>query len=139
MATEQKEEGKQTTSAPATEGLRGMIEEQYRKIKGNAEAYPYVWASYIFVYGTLALWTTYRWRKLRKTEGRVRVLHERLRKLYEAEESAAGSTASTDKMPLSTNKTRAATSTGKIPATANKTSTSAFADKTSSSVDKSLK
>lgn len=139
MATQQKEEGNQTASAPATEGLRGMIEERYRKIKENAEAYPYVWASYIFVYGTLALWTTYRWRKLRKTEDRVRVLHERLRKLYEAEESAAGSTASTDKMPLSTNKTPAASSTEKIPATANKTPTAAFADKTPSSADKSPK
>ncbi|KAK3225343.1 hypothetical protein Dsin_005205 [Dipteronia sinensis] len=30
-----------------------MVEEQYRKIKDNAETYPYVWGSYIVVYGGL--------------------------------------------------------------------------------------
>lgn len=74
---------------PSAVGLKEMVEEQYRKIKENAETYPYVWASYILVYGGFALWTTYRWRKLRRTEDRVRVLQERLRKLVEAEESAS--------------------------------------------------
>ncbi|XP_024928894.3 uncharacterized protein LOC107416463 [Ziziphus jujuba] len=75
-----------------------MLEEQYRKAKENAETYPYVWASYIVVYGGFALWTTYRWRKLRKTEDRVRGLQERLRKLVQAEEST-GSAASVEKVP----------------------------------------
>ncbi|KAF7850237.1 hypothetical protein BT93_L5721 [Corymbia citriodora subsp. variegata] len=87
MTTEQNED-KQAPS-PSPVGLKEMMEEQYRKIKENAEAYPYVWASYILVYGGFALWTTYRWRKLRKTEDRVRVLQERLRKIVEAEESAS--------------------------------------------------
>ncbi|KAA8531256.1 hypothetical protein F0562_005965 [Nyssa sinensis] len=39
-----------------------------------------------------------RWRKLRKTEDRVRVLQERLRKLVEAEESAS-TAAAIDKAP----------------------------------------
>ncbi|XP_068655592.1 uncharacterized protein [Aristolochia californica] len=70
------------------------IEDQWLKTKEHAEAYPYVWASYIVVYGGLAVYTTYRWRKLRKTEDRVRVLQERLRKLVEAEESSAKITSS---------------------------------------------
>ncbi|EPS64797.1 hypothetical protein M569_09986, partial [Genlisea aurea] len=57
------------------------IKDQFYKTKQNAQAYPYVWGSYIVVYGTLGLWLTYRWRKLRKTENNVRLLHDRLRKL----------------------------------------------------------
>ncbi|KAK7847011.1 hypothetical protein CFP56_007179 [Quercus suber] len=30
-----------------------------KKIKENALTYPYVWPSYIVVYGGFALWTTY--------------------------------------------------------------------------------
>lgn len=52
------EKDEQTTSSPAI-GWRANVEEQYRKIKENAETYPYVWASYIVGYGGLALWTTY--------------------------------------------------------------------------------
>ncbi|KAK7395375.1 hypothetical protein VNO78_15927 [Psophocarpus tetragonolobus] len=69
--------------------LKDKLEKQYLKVKEHAETYPYVWASYIVVYGGFALWTTYRWRKLRKTEDRVRTLQERLRKRYEAEESSS--------------------------------------------------
>ncbi|KAK3411374.1 hypothetical protein EUGRSUZ_I00134 [Eucalyptus grandis] len=76
MTTEQNED-KQAPS-PSAVGLKKMVEEQYRKIEENAETYPYVWASYILVYGGFALWTTYRWRKLRRTEDRVRVLRERV-------------------------------------------------------------
>ncbi|XP_062174896.1 uncharacterized protein LOC133880046 [Alnus glutinosa] len=88
MATPQngEEEDQQATHAPAV-GWRAMLEERYQKTKEHAETYPYVWASYIVVYGGFGLWLTYRWRKLRKTEDRVRVLQERLRKLVEAEES----------------------------------------------------
>ncbi|KAJ0092069.1 hypothetical protein Patl1_26073 [Pistacia atlantica] len=81
-----------------------MAEEQYRKIKEHAETYPYVWASYIVVYGGFALWTTYRWRKLRKTEDRVRALHERLQKIVKNRESAS-STTSDKKVPQSAEKT----------------------------------
>ncbi|XP_030543795.1 uncharacterized protein LOC115750520 [Rhodamnia argentea] len=87
MMTEQNED-KQPPS-PSAIGWKETVEEQYRKIKENAETYPYVWASYILVYGGFALWTTYRWRVLRRTEDRVRVLQERLRKLVKAQESAS--------------------------------------------------
>ncbi|KAF5446220.1 hypothetical protein F2P56_031862 [Juglans regia] len=103
MSNEQKgEEDQQTTGAPVL-GWRAMVEERYQKIKENAETYPYVWASYIVVYGGFGLWFTYRWRKLRKTEDRVRVLQERLRKLVEAEESKS-SAASVQKTSPSADK-----------------------------------
>lgn len=97
MATEGKgEENQQPAPGPSAVGWKGKIEEQYQKVKTNAETYPYVWGSYIVVYGGFGLWLTYRWRKLRKTEDRVRVLQARLRKLVEAEENSATSTV-TDK------------------------------------------
>ncbi|KAH6763996.1 hypothetical protein C2S52_012888 [Perilla frutescens var. hirtella] len=65
------------------------IEEQYRKTREHAETYPYVWASYILVYGTLGAWLTYRWRTLRKTEDRIRALQEQLRKKYEDTSTSA--------------------------------------------------
>ncbi|XP_021817460.1 uncharacterized protein LOC110759673 [Prunus avium] len=90
MATEEQgEEKQQTTSTQAAAGLGGAVVEKYRQIKEHAETYPYVWGSYIAVYGGLALWTAYRWRKLRKTEDRVRALQDRLRKHYAAEEASA--------------------------------------------------
>ncbi|MED6209734.1 hypothetical protein PIB30_057648 [Stylosanthes scabra] len=78
----------QVVSASSNGNLIDSLEKQYLKIKEHAETYPYVWASYIVVYGGLGLWTAYRWRKLRKTEDRVRNLQAHLRKLVEAEESA---------------------------------------------------
>ncbi|KAG2669319.1 hypothetical protein I3760_14G028700 [Carya illinoinensis] len=97
MSTEQRgEEDQQATGAPV-QAWSSMME-QYRRIKENAETYPYVWASYILVYGGFGLWFTYRWRKLRRTEDRVRVLQERLRKLVETEESTK-SAASVEKAP----------------------------------------
>ncbi|KAK4840090.1 hypothetical protein QYF36_027333 [Acer negundo] len=104
MSTEQKGEDDQLTTSSQTAGFLGMVQEQYRKTKENAETYPYVWASYIVVYGGFALWTTYRWRKLRKTEDRVRGLQQRLRKLVESEQSAS-STGSVQKVPPSGEKT----------------------------------
>lgn len=92
MTTEQKREDDQSTTSFPVVGLNGIVE-QYRKIREHAETYPYVWASYLVVYGGFALWGTYRWRKLRKTEDRVRALQERLRKLVETEESAGSATA----------------------------------------------
>nr|XP_009800374.1 PREDICTED: uncharacterized protein LOC104246279 [Nicotiana sylvestris]XP_016507989.1 PREDICTED: uncharacterized protein LOC107825629 [Nicotiana tabacum] len=77
------------------------IQQQYQKIKENAETYPYVWGSYIVVYGGFGLWFAYRWRKLRKTENRVRVLQDRLRKLVDAEASTSSSSAATNKAPPS--------------------------------------
>ncbi|KAK7395922.1 hypothetical protein VNO78_16531 [Psophocarpus tetragonolobus] len=76
-------------AASTAMGFKDSLEKQYLKVKEHAETYPYVWGSYIVVYGGFALWTTYRWRKLRKTEDRVRILQERLRKRYEAEESSS--------------------------------------------------
>ncbi|KAG2300748.1 hypothetical protein Bca52824_037220 [Brassica carinata] len=75
-------------------GFVGAIEEQYKKLRDHAEAYPYVWGSYTVVYGGLFLWTAYRWRKLRRTEDRVRGLQTKLRKLVVQDEQAAAVTAS---------------------------------------------
>ncbi|XP_015695251.2 uncharacterized protein LOC107304671 [Oryza brachyantha] len=72
-------------------GVMAKLEEQWRKTKEHAETYPYVWGSYILVYGGLAAYLTWRWRKLRRTEDRVRVLQARLRQLAAAEESRAAS------------------------------------------------
>ncbi|KAI3445100.1 hypothetical protein Pfo_001765 [Paulownia fortunei] len=103
----------QQEGSPVAAGWGGKIEEQYRKIKEHAETYPYVWGSYILVYGGFGLWLTYRWRKLRRTEDRVRVLQERLRKLVETEQStnsaavteqSANSASLTNKPPPSADK-----------------------------------
>nr|CAB3474884.1 unnamed protein product [Digitaria exilis] len=81
-------------------GVIASLEEQWRKTKEHAETYPYVWGSYILVYGGLGAYLAWRWGKLRRTEDRVRVLQERLRKLAAAEESqAASSSASTAPIP----------------------------------------
>ncbi|KAL6991583.1 hypothetical protein U1Q18_009696 [Sarracenia purpurea var. burkii] len=91
MTTPQKEQDEQQATNSSELGLTGIIERKYRQIRENAETYPYVWGSYIVVYGGFGLWFAYRWMKLRRTEDRVRVLQERLRKLVEAEESTAAS------------------------------------------------
>ncbi|KAJ9146569.1 hypothetical protein P3X46_028815 [Hevea brasiliensis] len=103
MSSQQQEREKDVQSTNP-HGLREMVEEQYKKIRENAETYPYVWASYIVVYGGFALWTTYRWRKLRKTEDRVRALQERLRKLVDSQDSATSSTL--EKAPPSIDKSK---------------------------------
>ncbi|XP_024980593.1 uncharacterized protein LOC112517404 [Cynara cardunculus var. scolymus] len=74
------------TSLSSAGGFRGMLFEQYRKARENAEAYPYVWGSYLIVYGGFGLWMAYRYRKLRNTEDRVRTLQEKLRKLRQERE-----------------------------------------------------
>lgn len=71
----------------------GMIQQRFHKIREHAETYPYVWGSYIIVYGGFGLWFAYRWRKLRRTEERVRVLQDRLRKLVGVEDSASSAVA----------------------------------------------
>ncbi|KAE8666337.1 proline-rich receptor-like protein kinase PERK2-like isoform X1 [Hibiscus syriacus] len=88
MATQREGEASQETTTNPLTSISELVQERYRKIKEHAETYPYVWASYTLVYGGLALWTIYRYRKLRKTEDRVRALQGRLRKLVENEESA---------------------------------------------------
>ncbi|GAB2220191.1 hypothetical protein Droror1_Dr00007834 [Drosera rotundifolia] len=98
MLTEQNGAGDQQDKGDTRVGWGGAIEERYRKLKENAEAYPYVWASYIVVYGGFGLWFAYRWRKLRKTENRVRALQARLKELVDAEE-VSSSAALTDKGP----------------------------------------
>lgn len=117
MATKPKDENQQATNSmpgqetdenhgaagPSPTNLMETIENQYHNIKEHAETYPYVWASYIVVYGGFGLWTAYRWRKLRKTEDRVRALRARLKELVEAEESSATST-KVDKAPSSSEK-----------------------------------
>ncbi|KAK6163019.1 hypothetical protein DH2020_002860 [Rehmannia glutinosa] len=97
----------------AAAGSGGQIARHYRNIKEHAETYPYVWGSYILVYGGLGFWLTYRWRKLRRTEDRVRLLQEKLRKFVEAEqltnsaavtELSANSASLTNKPPPSADK-----------------------------------
>ncbi|KAI3857040.1 hypothetical protein MKX03_015412 [Papaver bracteatum] len=89
----QLQEQQETQVSPAD--WKGRLENKYLELKQHAEEYPYVWASYILVYGGFACWAGYRWRKLRATETRVRVLQERLRKLVEAEEATASTSTST--------------------------------------------
>ncbi|XP_052191039.1 uncharacterized protein LOC127800461 [Diospyros lotus] len=98
MAAPQNEDDGQAAT-PKSSLAVGWIEERYQKIKANAETYPYVWGSYIVVYGGFGLWFAYRWRKLRKTEDRVRVLQERLRKLVEAESSSTTTSSSSAVAP----------------------------------------
>ncbi|XP_010546324.1 PREDICTED: uncharacterized protein LOC104818424 [Tarenaya hassleriana] len=97
MATRQNGEENQQSPDQVAPSFVGAIEAQYKKLKEHAEAYPYVWASYTVVYGGFFMWLAYRWRKLRKTEDRVRVLQERLRKLVEEEEAASKSAQSVEK------------------------------------------
>lgn len=85
----QKTDEDQVVSGPSAVSFIDSLEQRYKKIKDHAEAYPYVWASYIVVYGGFGLWTTYRWRKLRRTEDSVRKLQQRLRELVEAEKPAS--------------------------------------------------
>ncbi|CAL0304519.1 unnamed protein product [Lupinus luteus] len=44
-----------TATAPFALSLKDSVEKRYLKIKEHAETYPYVWASYIVVYGGFAL------------------------------------------------------------------------------------
>lgn len=78
-------------SAGTAAGLSKRVEKQWLEIKEHAETYPYVWGSYILVYGGLGAYMAYGWRKLRRTEDRVRILQRRLRVFVEAEESASAS------------------------------------------------
>ncbi|KAK9127801.1 hypothetical protein Syun_016598 [Stephania yunnanensis] len=95
MATEDdNKDGRTETNAVESPTMalnwKDKLENRFRDLKEHAETYPYVWASYIVVYGGFAVWTTYRWRKLRKTEDRVRALQERLRKIVEEQEGGGG-------------------------------------------------
>ncbi|KAK4372561.1 hypothetical protein RND71_007945 [Anisodus tanguticus] len=108
MSSQEKSEGSQQLAEAEKQlgsysyaNWADKIQDQYQKIKENAETYPYVWGSYIVVYGGFGLWFAYRWRKLFKSESRVRVLQERLRKLVQAEESTSSSSAATSKAPPS--------------------------------------
>ncbi|KAL2514631.1 hypothetical protein Fot_28602 [Forsythia ovata] len=103
----------QQETRPTVVGWGEKIEKQYQKIKEHAETYPYVWGSYILVYGGFGLWLTYRWRKLRRTEDRVRGLQERLRKLVEAEQS-------TNSSALTEQSTNSTSLTNKAPSYADK-------------------
>ncbi|MQM03047.1 hypothetical protein Taro_035819 [Colocasia esculenta] len=107
MATEQSD-GAEGGPPPAPGGgWMERVEDRWHKIREHAETYPYVWASYIFVYGGLGVYITWRWRKLRATEQRVRVLQEQLRKLVEAEEAAASGSKPNGSSPLPPDKTGA--------------------------------
>eukprot|EP01018_Ginkgo_biloba_P029654 Gb_20312 [translate_table: standard] len=64
------------------------IEDQWQRTVEHAKTYPYVWGSYAVVWGGLAIFTTYKWKKLRNMEDRVRSLQQKLKRLVEAEEAA---------------------------------------------------
>lgn len=70
------------------ESLQKKLEDQFHRSAEHAETYPYVWASYAVVWGGLAIYTTYKWRKLRRMEDRVRALQQKLKHLVDAEEAA---------------------------------------------------
>ncbi|CAI0455230.1 unnamed protein product [Linum tenue] len=116
MATEQKgvddEQQAQAvvTNGTSSGGFQGRVLDQYRKLKEHAESYPYVWGSYIVVYGGFGLYLTYRWRKLRQTEDRVRGLQERLRKLAQTQDSATAASSSSATSSSSSSATTKATS-----------------------------
>ncbi|XP_021734596.1 uncharacterized protein LOC110701283 [Chenopodium quinoa] len=102
MGTEQKAEGtEQTDGGNPAVGIVRKVEAKYHELKKHAETYPYVWGSYAVVYGGFGLWFAYRWRRLRKTEDRVRVLQERLRQLAQAEESGSTSSSASTKVDKS--------------------------------------
>lgn len=65
------------------------LEVNLQRAKQDIIDYPYVFGSYVFVYGTLGLWLTYRYRCLRKAQDRVRALHAKLCKQYEEEASSS--------------------------------------------------
>ncbi|KAJ8762938.1 hypothetical protein K2173_023067 [Erythroxylum novogranatense] len=108
------EEDQRTANVPS--GLTENVLDRYRKLKEHAETYPYVWASYIVVYGGLGLWFTYRWRKLRKTEDRVRALQEQLCQLAENEEHANSASSIKRSPPITS-------TTGKVSPRINSSST----------------
>ncbi|KAJ3681425.1 hypothetical protein LUZ60_015914 [Juncus effusus] len=87
MAGENEEAQPVPATPTGTITWMSKIEEQFYKTKEHAETYPYMWGSYILVYGGLGAYLTWRWTKLRRTESRVRVLQERLKKLVEADEA----------------------------------------------------
>eukprot|EP00252_Welwitschia_mirabilis_P018393 TRINITY_DN40891_c0_g1_i1.p2 TRINITY_DN40891_c0_g1~~TRINITY_DN40891_c0_g1_i1.p2 ORF type:complete len:107 (-),score=16.53 TRINITY_DN40891_c0_g1_i1:305-592(-) len=77
-------------SSDTNEGsLLKKLEDQWQRTVKHAQTYPYVWASYGVVYGTLGILLTYKWRNLRKHEERVRALQLKLKQMHEAKEAAA--------------------------------------------------
>ncbi|KAL9248142.1 hypothetical protein vseg_021498 [Gypsophila vaccaria] len=111
MATEQKvEESQPNNGGDPSTGFIEKLEAKYRAVKEDVEAYPYVWASYGLVYGGFGLWTIYRWRKLRKTEDRIRTLQDRLRQLAQAEEAAASASSTAAASSASASSAKASTS-----------------------------
>uniref|UniRef100_A0ACD5XB11 Uncharacterized protein n=1 Tax=Avena sativa TaxID=4498 RepID=A0ACD5XB11_AVESA len=100
-------------AAEAGGSLISKLGEQWRKTKEHAETYPYVWGSYILVYGGLGAYISWRWIKLRRTEDRVRALQARLRQLAAAEESQAASASPTPPPPLQQPPPLTTTGTGK--------------------------
>ncbi|KAF7024730.1 hypothetical protein CFC21_037033 [Triticum aestivum] len=102
------------SAAGAGGSLIAKLREQWRSTKEHAETYPYVWGSYILVYGGLGAYITWRWCKLRRTEDRVRALQARLRQLAAAEESQ-GASAATPPPPLQQPPPPTTTGPGKPP------------------------
>ncbi|XP_042400548.1 uncharacterized protein LOC121990494 [Zingiber officinale] len=102
MAGEEGSGGGGGESSDAAAGWQGRVVGEWNRIKEHAETYPYLWGSYILVYGVLGSYLAYRWRKLRRTEDRVRVLQARLRKLVEAEEASSGGSVPSSAAPKPT-------------------------------------
>ncbi|KAK1433410.1 hypothetical protein QVD17_10320 [Tagetes erecta] len=96
METEQTSNAGQQVKGPVANtsfgGFKNAVFEQYRKAKENAEAYPYVWASYVIVYGGFGLWVAYRLKKLRNTEDRVKALQEKLRAVRQERDPTSSAT-----------------------------------------------
>ncbi|KAK8940586.1 hypothetical protein KSP39_PZI009846 [Platanthera zijinensis] len=94
MDVGKKEDGGEEIDKNLPAGWNEKMQREWKKIREHAETYPYVWGSYILVYGSFGVYFTYRWRKLRQTEDRVRILREQLRKLSEEGDAASSGASS---------------------------------------------
>ncbi|KAL3691017.1 hypothetical protein R1sor_004668 [Riccia sorocarpa] len=75
------EEKKEPESA-----VKSSIIDRFQQIKDHWESYPYVWASYMVVFGGLGIYSAYRWRALRKVENELLKYQEKLKQTMTAEE-----------------------------------------------------
>lgn len=70
------------------QSLIQTMEDRWQRTRDHFHSYPYVWASYIFVFGGLGLYTTHRWRALRKAEDELLRIQDRLKQTMSPKEIA---------------------------------------------------
>ncbi|KAL2614024.1 hypothetical protein R1flu_025716 [Riccia fluitans] len=76
------EDEKQETDS----AVQSSIVDRFQKIRDHWDSYPYVWASYMVVFGGLGIYSAYRWRALRKVENELLKFQEKLKQTMTAEE-----------------------------------------------------